>query len=147
MKRIATAIVLCMLLAACGRAEPTPAAPPRTGVANTLPATEAVTHAPATATEEDVAARVPAATRVPAPDSPPGPLPRVVATITLEEEPGACAGSALAVDPDTGYLYSTGVQAHAEERRALSRVCSGVAVGEGWGRGVGHRVGGSVGKY
>jgi len=115
MKGLTTAIALCMLLAACGRAEPTPAAPPRTGVANTLPATEAVTHAPATATEEDVAARIPAATRVPAPDSPPGPLPRVVATITLEEEPGACAGSALAVDPETGYLYSAGVQAHPDD--------------------------------
>ena len=115
MKGLATAIVLSLLLAACGRAGPTPAPTTLAGTEDTPPTAEAFTRAPATATEEDVVAPLPAATHIPAPDSPPGPLPRVVATITLDEGPDACAGSALAVDPDTGYLYSAGVQQHPDD--------------------------------
>jgi len=103
MKRLAVLLALSTLLAACGRAASIPAATPRQSP-------DVPTTTPLRARPQDEAAATATAEVAPTPPSPLGPLPRVVATITLGEEPPVCAGSALAVDPTTGDLHTAGLR-------------------------------------
>jgi DNA-binding beta-propeller fold protein YncE len=98
-------IALSTLLTACGRAAPTPSAALRTSP-----------DTPTTTVATPMAEATPAPTHtlphpyIPTPPSQPGPLPLVIATITLAEPPAVCAGSALAVDQASGYLHTAGTR-------------------------------------
>ena len=95
-------LVLSTLLTACGRATSTP------GVPATPAAVATSTHATAVAkvAPTSIPPHAPTLTST----SKDGPLPFVVAAITLGEESRACAVSALAIDQATGYLYAAGVR-------------------------------------
>jgi len=97
-------LALSTLLAACGRATPTPGIPATpTAVATGIHPTATTEVTP---TPSPTRAYVP----TPVPTLQPGPLPRAVAAITLGEQPRVCAGSALAIDQETGYLYTASVR-------------------------------------
>jgi photosystem II stability/assembly factor-like uncharacterized protein len=102
MKRLAALVALSTLLVACGRATPSPAATPGPGL-------DVPTTTPPRAEPQDEAATATVEV-APTPPSPSSPLPRLIATFTLGEEPSVCAGSALAVDPATGHLHTAGLR-------------------------------------
>ena len=106
-------MAVCVLLAACGRAAPTPSVAPRTSPEALITTATAAPSVQPTATARPTSAPTltPPPPSTPIPTSPPGPLPRVVATFALGEEPNVCAGSALAIDQETGHLYTAGMRA------------------------------------
>jgi len=132
-------MVVSTLLAACGRAAPTPSAVPRASPAVPATATAATPGAPpiATSAEADIPATAtaevtspptpaPLHTQTPTRASQIGPLPRAVATITLGEELPVCTGSALAVEEETGILYTAGLRTEQPRNDGPSSPCLSV---------------------
>ncbi len=131
MKRLAIPLTIFPLLLACNLTAPTPAATstalgagtPRASPAIPATTTAVITNARATATARATSTAIPTLTALhtPTPSHPlststptspsqPGPLPQVVAAITLGDAPQACVGNALAVDSATGYLHTAGLR-------------------------------------
>jgi hypothetical protein len=108
-KKLVILLTVSTLLAACGRAASTPTDVPTTRP--DVPATRTLRAEPQDEAASTASAHATATAEVaPPPPSSSGSLPRVVATLTLGEEPRVCAGIALAVDPASGHLHTAGLR-------------------------------------